>query len=85
MGATKVSAKALRRLAVASALVVLEISLAATRGVGMRYLVLLHEIPGGDLLGHFFLFGTVSFLSGLASSGPRGRRSRNSGVAWSSG
>ncbi len=60
MSATKVSAKAMRRLAVASALVVLGISLAATRGVGMRNLVLLHQIPGGDLLGHFFPFGTVS-------------------------
>ncbi|MBZ0111438.1 MAG: hypothetical protein K8J08_03175 [Thermoanaerobaculia bacterium] len=53
-------------LALLFGLVVASISLAASLGWGNRYLVKLHQIPGGDLAGHFLLVGGLSLVATLA-------------------
>lgn len=52
--------------------------LAANTGTGAPIFHLVHEIPYGDKIGHFFLMGMLSFLANLSLGGRmlefRGRR-----------
>src|SRR5687768_16376058 len=45
--------------------------LLADSGRGQRLFGLVHEVPGGDKLGHFVLFGILSFLVNLLWRGAR--------------
>lgn len=45
----------------------------ADTGQGQKYWAFLGRIPGGDKLGHFFLFGTLAMLADLSSPGWRWR------------
>jgi VanZ family protein len=55
-----------RALAVGFGALVAVISAAASLGFGVRYLVLIHSLPGGDIVGHFLLIGSLAFVSALA-------------------
>ncbi len=52
--------------ALAAGVLVFGISVAASAGVGLDLLALVHDIPGGDTLGHFLLIGVLSLVVSLA-------------------
>jgi hypothetical protein len=56
-------------LALGFSLFVLLIILAADRGLGPQLFGFVYWLPGGDLLGHFVLMGTLNLLVNLALGG----------------